>query len=324
MAARDRAAECTPETAPVNRTLETVSTGRTPAPVKRTSKTASTGPTAETAPVKCTSESLPGVRVRRKPGSLALSVLVAVIAVFAPFVMSCARTEPGTMERIHRTGELVVGTDATYPPFESIDPKSGDIAGFDVDLVRALAVELGLRPRFIIVPFDGIIPGLKSGKYDVVVSAMTITPARATQVGFTKPYVVAGQSVAVRANDATIQGAADLTGRRIGCQLSTTGEIEARKVPNARVVSFDAIGSAFRDLENGNLDAVIADTPTARIFIRDHPSIRLAGEPLTREEFGMAVRPADGDLLGALNGALDKVRANGQMDQIMGRWGLGK
>jgi polar amino acid transport system substrate-binding protein len=98
--------------------------------------------------------------------------------------------------------------------------------------------------------------------------------------------------------------------------------MEARKIPGAEVVSFDAIGAAFRDLENGNLAAVIADTPTARIFIRDHSTIRLAGAPLTREEFGMAVRQEDAALQVAIDRALDELRASGEMRRIEERWGV--
>jgi ABC-type amino acid transport substrate-binding protein len=236
--------------------------------------------------------------------------------------LACSPSSEPTLERIRRQGVLRVGTDATYPPFESVDPATGELTGFDVDLIRAVADELPARVEFIVVPFDGIVPGLKTGKYDLIISAMTITPERARQVQFTHPYTVAGQSIVVRSDDATVHGAAGLTGRRIGCQLGTTGEMEAKKIPQAAVVSFDAIGAAFRDLENGHLNAVIADTPTARIFIRDHGTLRLAGEPLTREEFGMAVRPRDADLADAINQALATLRANGRMRDIEERWGL--
>jgi polar amino acid transport system substrate-binding protein len=88
------------------------------------------------------------------------------------------------------------------------------------------------------------------------------------------------------------------------------------------VVSFDAIGAAFRDLENGNLDAVIADTPTARIFIHDHATLRLAGQPLTREEFGMAARLSDADLTAAINQALGDLRSTGEMRIMEEHWGI--
>lgn len=266
---------------------------------------------------------------RRRPWGNAstralLRLLLSVLAWSATAgLLSCGSDgEEATLSRIRRTRVLAIGTDATYPPFESVDPSSGRVVGFDIEVAQAVAARLGVKAEFTVVPFDGIIPGLKAGKYDLVVSAMTITPERARQVRFTAPYVVAGQSVAVRAGETSIQGAADLTGRRIGCQLGTTGELEAKKVPGAEIVSFDAIGSAFRDLENGNLDAVIADTPTSRIFIRDHPTIRLAGEPLTREEFGMAVRLQDADLHSSIDQALQDLRASGEMRAIEERWGL--
>jgi ABC-type amino acid transport substrate-binding protein len=235
---------------------------------------------------------------------------------------SCGSPSKSTLERVQKSGVLRVGTDATYPPFESVDPQTGQLVGFDIDLVRALARQLKVRAEFIVVPFDGIIPGLRSGKYDLVVSAMTITRERAKQVRFTDPYVVAGQSVAVRVDETAITGLASLAGRKIGCQLATTGEIEAKKILSARVISFDAIGSAFRDLENRNLDAVIADTPTARIFIHDHPDIRLVGGPLTVEEFGMAARPEDAALAAALNQALQMIRESGERGRIEVAWGI--
>jgi ABC-type amino acid transport substrate-binding protein len=258
---------------------------------------------------------------RLSGGILCLLLLVGLFCGLC-WSLSCSRQPGSTLERVRHSGILRVGTDATYPPFESVDPASGRLAGFDVDLVRALAGKMGAKAEFVIVPFDGIIPGLKSGKYDLVVSAMTITPERAHQVLFTAPYTVAGQSVVVRTAESTIEGPDGLPGRRIGCQLATTGEMEAKKVPQAKVVSFDAIGSAFRDLENKNLDAVIADTPTARIFIRDHPTLKLAGEPLTREEFGMAARLEDRSLVEAINHAMAALAADGEKEALEQHWGL--
>ncbi len=249
-----------------------------------------------------------------RPSGLALGAVLFALPI------SCAKQGEATLERIQRTRVLHVGTDATYPPFDSVDPTNGSVVGYDMDIVRALARSLGAEARFQVVPFDGIIAGLKTGKYDLVASAMTITPERARQVRFTSPYALAGQAVAVRAEETRIRGAADLGGLSIGCQLGTTGEMEAKKIPGARVVSFDAIGAAFRDLENRNLDAVIADSPTAGIFAHDHPTIRLAGEPITREEFGLAVRMADADLARALDGALEALRASGEMQRIANSW----
>jgi polar amino acid transport system substrate-binding protein len=258
----------------------------------------------------------------RSPRLLPHLALLALVAVSLVPPFACTKSTEDTLARIRRSRVLAVGTDATYPPFDSVDPASGAVVGYDMDVVRALARTLGAEARFEVVPFDGIIAGLKTGKYDLVASAMTITAERSRQVTFTRPYALAGQAVAVRADETRIKGAADLARLQIGCQLGTTGEMEARKVTGAKVVSFDAIGAAFRDLENGNLDAVIADEPTARIFARDHATIRLTGDPITREEFGLAVRPADTALGAALNEALVKLRASGELQRIAGTWGV--
>jgi len=261
------------------------------------------------------------VHARRIAGAMVVAGAIAVLLACSS-MSACQSHSESAVERIHRTGVLRVGTDATYPPFESVDPSSGQLTGFDIDLVRAIARLLPARVEFVVVPFDGIVPGLKSGKYDLIISAMTITPERAQQIRFTRPYTTAGQSIVVRAGDASVMGPTDLAGKRIGCQLGTTGEMEARKIERAQVVSFDAIGSAFRDLENGHLEAAIADTPTARIFIRDHPTLRLAGEPLTQEEFGMAVRLEDPDLAEEIDRAMDRLGETGERRAIEERWGV--
>lgn len=263
-----------------------------------------------------------GSACARWRNSIAVAVLISMVGMMGCTGETGGAGGKGTLQRVRHAGVLRVGTDATYPPFESVDPKSGRLFGFDIELIQALAAELPARVEFVVVPFDGIVPGLRSSKYDLIISAMTITPERAKQVLFTKPYAVAGQSLVVRTADTSIQTTDQLVGKRVGCQLGTTGEMEAKKIPQAEVVSFDAIGAAFRDLQNGQLEAVIADTPTANIFIRDHPDLRLGGEPLTREEYGMAVRPQDRDLAAAMDAALEKLRNDGTLSSLEERWGL--
>lgn len=249
--------------------------------------------------------------------------VIALAILLGALPLGCGNdTSVSTLERIQTSKVLSVGTDASYPPFESVDPANGQVVGFDVDLMRVLGQRIGATVDLTIVPFDGIIAGLRTKKYDAVISAMTITPERATQVAFTKPYSAAGQSIAVRANDTEISDLAGLAGRKIGVQLGTTGEMEAKKIPNASATSFDAIGNAFRDLENGNVDAVIADTPTVRIFQRQHGTIRIVGQPLTHEEYGIAVRTEDATLKAALDAGIDAMRASGELRALEQKWGF--
>ncbi|UCG60286.1 MAG: basic amino acid ABC transporter substrate-binding protein [Candidatus Zixiibacteriota bacterium] len=215
---------------------------------------------------------------------------------------------------------LRVGTDATYPPFETVDPETGRPGGFDIDLMTAVCQINGWRPQFIVTPFDGIIPGLRSKKYDAVISAMTITPERAAVVDFSYPYYLAGQTIAVPLDDSVTQGVDDLTGKRVGVQLGTTGELMAKKMDGLHVFSYDNIGAAFIDMANGNLDAVLNDFPTSRAYISKHGTAKTVGKILSTEYYGIAVRKGDAQLLTEINSALDELRDTGRYDRLHEKW----
>lgn len=217
-------------------------------------------------------------------------------------------------------GVLRVGTDATYPPFETVNTETGKPEGFDIDLITAIAKLNGWTPEFIITPFDGMIPGLQGEKYDVAISSITITPERAAVVDFSTPYYTAGQMVAVSLNNTDISSIADLTGKRVGVQLGTTGEMMAQKTEGLQVFSYDNIGAAFIDMANGNLDAVLNDYPTTQAYIRSHASAKTVGEILSKEQYGIALRKGSDELRDKINRALDSLKANGTYHDIHIKW----
>jgi polar amino acid transport system substrate-binding protein len=226
----------------------------------------------------------------------------------------------GAWQRVKQSGVLRVGTDATYPPFEWVDTASGQVEGFDADLVREVCRDMGCRAEFIVTPFDGIIAGLVSSKYDMIASTFTITPERAAHVAFSDPYYDAGQAIAVPVYDTTTRGADDLEGKSIGVQLGTTGERRAGQIKGAHIISFENIGAAFIDMENGRLDAVINDRPTTELIIRQRHAAKIVGPTLTAEKYGLAVTKDDEELLTALNAALAKIKSDGRYDTIRARW----
>jgi polar amino acid transport system substrate-binding protein len=250
-----------------------------------------------------------------------ISPVVLAVVVLISSISGCSSRSEETLARAHRTGVLRVGTDATYPPFETIDTQGKEVVGFDADLMRAVGQSLGLRVEFVVVPFDGILAALRSGKYDAVISALTITEDRAREILFSRPYHAAGQSVCVTSSS-PIHGPGDLGGRRLGVQLGTTGEREAHAIAGAEVISFDAIGAAFLDLASGRCDAVIADTPTAALYVREHPDIRLVGEPINRESYGIAFRQGDVELKAQVDAILEKMEEDGTLRGLRQRWGL--
>ncbi len=251
-------------------------------------------------------------------GRLAFLLLAAA---FALALLACnSGPAGGAWQRVKQSGILRVGTDATYPPFEWIDTASGEVEGFDADLVREVCREIGCRAEFVVVPFDGIIAGLVSNKYDMIASTFTITPERAEHVAFSEPYYDGGQAVAVPVYDTTTQTAEDLQGKSIGVQLGTTGERRAGQIKNAHIISFENIGAAFIDMENGRLDAVINDRPTTELIIQQRHAAKIVGPTLTAERYGFAVTKDDEELLSAINLALAKIKSDGRYDKIRAHW----
>jgi len=217
-------------------------------------------------------------------------------------------------------GILKIGTDATYPPFELVSTETGQPEGFDIDIITAVCDVYGWKTEFIITPFDGIITGLKSHKYDCVISAMTITPQREAIVAFTDPYYLAGQIVAVPLEDTVILSIDDLRGRNVGVQLGTTGERMAKSLEGLSVFSFDNIGAAFIDMNNGHIDAVLNDYPTTMEYIKSQGKAKTVGELLSTEHYGVAVRRGDVELLGKIDSALAIIRENGEYERITHKW----
>jgi His/Glu/Gln/Arg/opine family amino acid ABC transporter permease subunit len=242
-----------------------------------------------------------------------LGILVSILA-FAPNVLA------DELDNVRTSGVMVVGTDATYPPFEYADEGTRDIVGFDIDLMRAVCDELGVRAEFRVVPFDGIISGLNSGKYSSLISAMTITSERSEVISFSEPYYDAGQSIAVPENDNTIKSFDDLKGKRIGVQLGTTGELLAKKIPGAEIRSFDNIGEAFRDMANDNLDAIVNDKPVSLRIILARGKAKLVGPVLNSESYGIAVKKNEIRLKKAIDDALMEIRQNGTYAKINAKW----
>jgi ABC-type amino acid transport substrate-binding protein len=216
--------------------------------------------------------------------------------------------------------ELRVGTDATYPPFESINPATDQPAGFDIDLITEICQLNGWQPKFVTTPFDRLIPGLVNREYDVVVSAVSITPQRAVLVDFSEPYYLAGQSIAVPLDDSTISVAEDLMGKKVGVQRGTTGELMAKKMEGLHVFAFDNIGAAFDELAQRNLDVVLNDFPTTRAYIKIHGTAKIVGEILSTEYYGMAVRKGEHKLLADINKALKTIKSGVRFKEIHVKW----
>ncbi|MFA5859819.1 MAG: basic amino acid ABC transporter substrate-binding protein [Elusimicrobiota bacterium] len=242
-----------------------------------------------------------------------------IVAVLMLMTTGCFNKQEPTLEKIRQSGKIVVGTDATYPPFETKDVITGKFVGFDIDLVTEIARRMGVTAEFMTIAFDGIIPALQEKKFDMLISAMTITEERGKQVAFTLPYYNAGQSITVR-EDSMVTVLNELAGKKIGVQLGTTGEMESKKVVSAEVVSYDDIASAFIDLQNKKIDAIITDHPTSRAIVCSKKGLKIVGGKITSEEYGMALRKEDTELLENINKIITELKTTGWLDESKKKW----
>ncbi len=226
----------------------------------------------------------------------------------------------GTLDTLRKRGEIVIGTDATYPPFEW--KEEGAYRGFDIDLGNALAQQLGVKAHWVNVAFDGIFPALLAGKFDLVISITTITPERQRILAFSDPYYTAGNILAVRKADAKrFPSLSSLIGHTVGAQLNTTGQFVVEKFGGIEVRKYNSIDLPLTDLRNGRIDAVSADAPALWWAIKTgFPDLVTVGDFITHEQYGMPMRKSDPDLVAAVNAALAALRANGTYDRIYNQW----
>lgn len=256
---------------------------------------------------------------KQTPIIIGVIVLIVIIAVAAYYATQRPQQTP--------TGSktLKVGTSPDFPPFEYV-AQNGSIVGFDIDLIRLLAKKIGYDDIEIVsMDFDSLIQGLKQGKFDVIAAGMTITPEREKEVSFTKPYWNANQAILVRKNSVFKPKSLDeLVGKTIGVQTGTTGEYYVEDYvnktgANIEVKTYSSYVLAVQDLVNGRIDAVVVDTPVAKMFEKQYPVV-VSGIIETGEQYGFAVRKEDTQLLNALNKALEEVMNSPDWGKLVGKY----
>jgi len=240
---------------------------------------------------------------------------------------SAAGTAPAdspTLKQALQRGELRVGLEVGYMPFEMVD-KSGEIIGFDIDLARLMARKLGVKLKVVNQGWDGIIPALLTGKFDVTLGGMTITPERARSVDFSDPYLTIGQTVLLNrklAGKITSHEQLNRPEFRVLSKLGTTGEIATRKhFPRAQIRTFEHQAEAAIEVRNGRGDAFVYDLPFNAVMAAQFPdSLVHLKEPFTHEDLGWAIRKGDPALLAWLNEFLAGLKADGTYQALYRKW----
>jgi len=246
------------------------------------------------------------------------------LSIFSAFVLIIAMVLGVSGCKKEERTTLVMGTEATFPPFEMTDDNNEEI-GFDVDLARAIADELGLELDIRNQPFDGLIGALQAKQIDMVVSGMTITEERKQSVSFSNPYYNAKQAVVVRAGDTRVTAIEDLASLVIAVQMGTTGAGEAEKIKgtadDTSLKQYKRVNEAFMELTNGRVDAIIIDAPVAASYMKQFEGLEiLEAIAFEDEQFGIAVNKEDEELLNDINAALDNIMSSGKYDELIQKW----
>lgn len=253
-----------------------------------------------------------------KKGLRIALVLMLIVSLVAVTGCSSEAPAPAGEEKI-----LKVGSDIAYAPFEYFNEQQ-EATGFDIDLMTAIAEDMGYKAEFETAAFDGLIPSLQAGKYDCVISAMTITEERGEVVQFSDPYFSAVQYIAFKKGE-SYEKIADLEGKKIGVQLNTTGQFAVEDA-GLETMKFDTTPDALNALLIGGVDVVVADNQPVLSFIEANQAsdIECVTADTEDEFYGIAMQLENKELAEQINATLKKFKENGKYAEIYGDWFKGE
>lgn len=221
---------------------------------------------------------------------------------------------------------LKVATEAGFMPFEFVDEKTGELLGFDMELIKAIAQELGMEVKIDNISWDGLIPALLNNNYHVAIAGITITEERQQSVNFSTPYFESVLTIVTKNNVQGISSLDDLKGKIAAVQISTTGDFEASDLADEgglkSVSRFDTVTDAMQAVIIGAADVVIVDLPVAEAYLAANPNAPLShvGPVADNEFYGIALNKKNQELLEKINGALEQLHENGTYDKIYQNW----
>ncbi|WP_048810949.1 basic amino acid ABC transporter substrate-binding protein [Thermococcus gammatolerans] len=241
-----------------------------------------------------------------------------LVLMLAAAVASSGCISGGSKEKV-----LVVGTSADFPPFEYKDPQTGNITGFDIELIKMVAKKAGYdKVEIKDMDFDSLIPALQTGKVDVVIAGMTITEKRKQVVDFSIPYWKADQAVVVRKDSSiTVSSLDDLKGKVIGVEKGTTGAIYIKDNLGDQVTlkEYNSYVAALQALLNGQVDVLVIDSPVANMFTNKY-DVKVVYTINTNEHYGIAVKKGNKELLDKINKALQDIMNSPDWNKLVEKY----
>ena len=256
---------------------------------------------------------------------LALLITVGFVLAGASMADDIELARKSTLNDIIKRGELRVGFEAGYLPFEMAD-KQGNFIGFDIDMAKEMAKAMGVKFVPVNTAWDGIIPALVTKKFDIIISGMTITQERNLKINFADPYIIVGQTILLnKKHEGVVKSYKDLNDPKytVTSKLGTTGEQAIKRmIPRANYKSFEVESEAALEVLTGKADATIYDLPFCATFMAQQGKGNLIflDEPFTYEPLAWAVRKGDPDFLNWLDNFLRQIKNDGRYDRIYNKW----
>lgn len=245
-------------------------------------------------------------------------VVAALLVMSAVLLVGCGGSEKSTTGGTSEKKVLTMGTNASFPPYEFYE---GDkIVGIDPEIAEAIAKELGYELEIKDMEFDAITSAVSTGKIDMGMAGMSVTEDRLKSVNFSDSYAIGIQSVIVP-KDSTIQTPEDLAGKKVGVQLSTTGDLYATEEFGEENIARFANGSdATVALTQGKIDAIIIDNQPAKVYVEQNEGLKLLETDFAEEEYAIATAKDNDELTNKINETLKKLIADGTVQKIIDKY----
>ncbi|MEA4827292.1 MAG: ABC transporter substrate-binding protein [Clostridium sp.] len=234
-----------------------------------------------------------------------------------------ANQSQSKVDQIKKAGKLVLGTCADYPPYEFHTMKDGkdQIVGFDIEIAKEIAKDLGVQLEIKDMDFDGLIPSLKTGKIDLVISGMTPTAERMKEVDFSKIYLKADQSVIVRAEDKEkFNTLESLAAVKVGAQTSSIQEkIAKEQIKAKKVTSLGKVTELILSLKTKKVDAIVIEYPVAKAYVAQEKGLALSDVKVQDPDGGSAVGVQKGskDLVEVVNKTIDRLLSEDKINKFI-------
>jgi polar amino acid transport system substrate-binding protein len=260
-------------------------------------------------------------------GVLAIAIIGFMFSA-AAFGADIELAKKSHVEQILKRGELRVGFESGYVPFEMTD-KKGNFIGFDMDFGRRLAKSMGVKFVPVNTAWDGIIPALMTNKFDIIMGGMTITQERNLKINFANPYIVVGQTILLnKRHEGKVLSYKDLNDPKfiLTSRMGTTGEQAIKRmIPKATYKGFESEAEAGLEVINGKADALVYDLPFCGFLYGSQGKGKTVflNEPFTYEPLAWAINKGDPDFLNYLNNFLRQSKGDGFYEQVYNKWIIG-